>query len=917
MPEYFDNVQYVCSGNITDVESGDFNNDGHVDLAFATDLGSIEIFINSGSTHSFSSQYTLLVTPEVEVTSFTVGDFNSDGLADIAYADSEAEEIGVMMQNAEPIPFSLPADHVLSASTLGAFSSLMNGDLTGDGKSDIIGLKSGDKRGYLFDQSRFIETVPSDIVDFPEVPRFVGVFDATDDGFDDIVALFEATNLLFLYRQANGTPESGILESPSMVFVTGASPCWAMIGDATNDHRGDLIVCNAGSRSVSAWEQVNFPPVADAGGPYTAYQGDPFTFNGSAVTGASEIPFMEYRWDFDGDDEWDTEWVREPFPVYTYMSLGEFNITMEVRDPWGLNDTDYTTVSVVDSYPHASFTIEPYPPVEGVTIYFNDTTTSYDEVVLMNWSVDGALVESGLVGSIEDVFDNGLHSVSLEVTDSDGSVTNHTEIFAVLAVSPEVVISAPLVVDEGSEVVFEALVDSSAGEPWDPIVSYEWNFSYDGEPFVANETTYVNTTSHVFSADGDSEVYSIAVKVTDVDGNYSMAFHDLTVLDIGPDATLALSTPTPGEGLPFHFVASDSPDGIISWSWSITGPDGYTGAYSLTAEEMLAVEFVLPDGDYTMTLIVSETDGDEDEFDLDFSVAELPPVVSMSTLPLPAEYYEFDIVTLSASIESYDEAVLYEWDFMASGGEFMADSSSTVNSTEHSYLWTGHYTAKVNVTDSDGSYAIALVTVEIRDRNLTGTFDDVTVTRGAPPASSTMTFNASYFAETYPDLSNVLWEFGDGSELLRTGPPSTPVVHEYDPVRDYQINITMTDDDGNVLVVTRVLPLVQPAIELISPSGNAVVAPGTSIRFSVSDDTIPLEYVRYSLNGGAPVNFTTLYEIDTSGWTDGVYTLCVVAEDRDGNVAVLDGIVIAIDSVAPMVTLLVESNITYAGDKLN
>jgi hypothetical protein len=85
----------------------------------------------------------------------------------------------------------------------------------------------------------------------------------------------------------------------------------------------------------------------------------------------------------------------------------------------------------------------------------------------------------------------------------------------------------------------------------------------------------------------------------------------------------------------------------------------------------------------------------------------------------------------------------------------------------------------------------------------------------------------------------------------------------------------------------------------------------------VSDDTIPLEYVRYSLNSGAPVNFTILYEIDTDDWVDGAYTIDVVAEDRDGNVAVLDGIVITIDSVAPEVTLLVASNVTYAGDRLN
>jgi hypothetical protein len=884
-----------------------------LDLVFATDAGEIEVYFNTGDEVLFDEATVLSVSPGVPIGSVTIGDFDSDGLADLAFPKG-IRTIGIVLQDSSsPSPISLPTDRNLTASFDDVFSGVLSGDITGDGLDDIVGVRDGDGSLYLFDQTGFASHVPFGTLALPESPGFVGLFDATDDGYDDIVAIFDSADLLFLYKQDGGSFPS----SPSMTFVTGASPCWAVLGDATQDHRGDLIVCDAESHSLSAWEQINYPPVADAGGPYTAHQGDPFTFNGSAVTGSSEAPYMEYRWDFDGDGAWDTGWEREPNPVYTYMTLEEFDVVMEVKDPLGLNDTDYTTVSVVDSYPHASFTIEPYPPVEGVTIYFNDTTTSYDDVVLMNWSVDDVLVSSGLVGTIDAVFDDGLHSVSLEVTDSDGSVTNHTEIFAVLAVAPEVVISAPLIVDEGSEVVFEALVDSSAGEPWDPIVSYEWNFSYDGEPFVANETTYVNTTSHVFSADGDSEVYSIAVKVTDVDGNYSMAFHDLTVLDIGPDATLALSTPTPGEGLPFHFVSSDSPDGIISWSWSITGPDGYSGAYSLIAEEMLAVEFVLPDGDYTMSLIVSETDGDEDEFDLDFSVAELPPVVSMSTLPLQAWYYEFDIVTLSASIESYDEAVLYEWDFMASGGEFMADSSSTINSTEHSYLWTGYYTAKVNVTDSDGSYAIALVNVEIWDRDLEGTFDDVTVTRGAPPASSTMTFNASYFAETYPDLSNVLWEFGDGSELLRTGPPSTPVVHEYDPVRDYRINITMTDDDGNVLVLTRVLPLVQPAIELISPSGNAVVAPGTSIRFSVSDDTIPLEYVRYSLNGGAPVNFTTLYEIDTSGWTDGVYTLCVVAEDRDGNVAVLDGIVIVIDSVAPMVTLLVESNTTYAGDKLN
>jgi PKD repeat protein len=913
LPDGFVIRQYDCSHNATAACSGDLNDDGLLDLAISTDGGEIEVFQNSGDEDVFGEAMILAVSPGTPIASVAVGDFNSDGLDDIAFPKG-IRTIGIVLQNplsAEPI--SLPADLNLTASFDDVFDLVLSGDVTGDGKDDIVGARDGDSKLYLYDQNGFASHVPFDTLDLPESPGFVGLFDATDDGFVDVLAIFESADLAFLYRQEGGSLPS----SPSMTFVTGALPCCAILADATQDHRGDLVVCNAGSHSVSAWEQINFPPTANAGGPYTAYQGDLFTFDGSSITGSSEVPYMEYRWDFDGDGSWDTEWARELRPVHTYMSLGEFDVAMEVRDPLGLNDTDYSTVNVVDSIPHVSFTIDPYPPVEGLTIHFNDTTTSYDPVTLMNWSVDGVLVSTGTESSIEAVFDDGPHNVSLEVVDSDGSVSNLTESFMVLTRAPEVFIASTSVVDEGSPVSFEVVVDDSLGGPWDPITSYEWNFSYEGEPFIADEVTDLNFTSHVFYAEGVSEEYTVAVRVTDTDGNSSIAIWELTVLDIGPDATVALSTPTPGEGVPFNFLAYDSPDGVVSWSWILTGPEGLIGAYSSTAAEMADIEFVLGDGDYSMSLVVLESDGDSDEFELEFSVAELPPDVALESSPAQAWYLEFDQITLSASVNSFDDPVLFEWDFMASGGEFIADSTTTESSTEHAYLWTGNYTAKVRVTDSDGSSTVAPVTIEIRDRDLEGAFDDVVVTRGDPPSSSTITFNASHFAYLYPDISNVLWEFGDGAETFRTGPPSGQVVHEYDPVADYEVNLTMTDDDGNLLRVTTVLSLVQPVIELISPSDGAVIVPGTSLRFSVSDDSIPLEYVRYSLNGGAPANFTTLYEIDTSGWSDGSYAIDVIAKDRDGNVALLEGIEVAIDSVAPVVWLSADPEVVYAGDRMN
>jgi hypothetical protein len=913
LPDGFTVSQYDCGNNATAACSGDLNNDGLPDLILSTDGGEIEIYLNSGGEGVFDEAIVLAVSPGTPIGSVGVGDFNFDGLDDLAFPKG-IRTIGIVLQ--DPLaaePMSLPADLNLTASFDDAFDKVLSGDITGDQKDDIIGLRYGDNKLYLYDQNGFASHVPFGTLSLPEAPSFVGLFDATDDGFDDLLAVFSSADLAFLYRQDGGMLPS----SPSVTFVTGASPCCAILGDATQDHRGDLIVCNANSHSVSAWEQVNFPPVADAGGPYTAYQGDPFTFDGTSATGHSEVPYMEYRWDFDGDGTWDADWATEPNPVHTYMTLGEYEVAMEVRDPLWLNDTDYTTVTVVDSYPHVSFTIDPYPPLEGRTIYFNDTTTSFDEVALMRWSVDGSLVSTGMTSSIEAVFDDGLHNVSLEVTDSDGSVSKQTETFTVLSVAPEVSISSSPVANEGSAVMFEAIVDASLGIPWDAIISYEWNFSYQGEPFVAEETTAVNSTTHVFFADGESEAYTIAVKVTDVDGNSSIALFELTVLDIGPDANITLSTPTPGEGVPFSFHASDSPDGILAWSWTLTGPGGTHETYSLTADEMSAVEFVLGDGEYQMTLSVSEADGDTDEHALEFSVAELPPSVTLVTSPSQPWYPEFETLTLSASADSYDDLELFEWDFMASGGEFVPDSSTTTGSTEHAYLWTGNYSAKVRVTDSDGSSSVAFVNIEIRDRELDGSFDDVVTSRGDPPASSTITFNATYFADHFPDISNVLWEFGDGAEILRTGPPSTPVAHVYSPVSNYQVNITMTDDDGNVLRITKTLPLVQPVIELKSPSDGSVVVPGTPLRFSISDDTIPLENVSYSIGGGPPVGFTTLYEIDTSSWNDGHYTVSVTAEDRDGNVAVLDGIEVSIDSISPTVTLAAAPEAVYAGDKLN
>jgi len=918
-PGTFESVELILNGTLDDLDVGDLNNDSLPDIAVAADENHIEIFLNTGGETPFNSTPDFMVGfSSIPGLTIALGDFDSDGLLDIAYPMPDCK-IGILLQQETEYgyPFPYSPDMILFHTWSEDFAELWSGDLTGDGLTDIAARAYGGSELRFFRQEDFTSAVGSyDGLILPEQPSFVSIMDATDDGRADIVAMFSSADLTFLYKQTMGV----IPDVPSMTFVSGAYPTCAVIGDGTQDHRGDLLICDSGSHSVSMWEQYNFPPIADAGGPYQAHQGDPLVFDGSSITGYSEIPYMEYRWDF-GDGTPMTDWAREPSPTHTYMEIDTFDVTMDVRDPAGLSSSDTTTVEVIDSYPHPDFSWSPLNPHEGEPVTFVNSTYSYDPVVDLTWMVDGIVVSTGLESTMTvDEFDDGLHTVVLTATDSDGSVAAESKTFAVLALDPELSIVADDSVDEGETVSISVVVDAWHDGPVDAISSVEWNFSYSGEPFEAEQDTgTVNSTTYVFGASGVSETYVVAVRVTDVDGDSNISLFNIEVFDIGPSAGFSLSPSSPEEGLPFTFEdGTYTYDGIVDWHWTFTYPGGATEEYSLSASEMAAVEFVVGDGSYGMSLEVSEVDGDSDSFSMAFDVLEVSPEIVLSVTSGQSVYHEFEDLDLAATVSSYDEVASYEWDFISLGPQFATDRTTDTNVTTYAYLWAGNYTAKVRVTDADGSARIEEIDLEVVDVSLSGTFeDDVLVSRDDPERTSAITFNASSLASRFPDISNTLWEFGDGARELILGAPAEPLIHDYDPVKNYQANLTLTDDDGNVLVLRSSLSMVEPSVQLVTPANNSVIRSGTPVRFIVGDDSLPLVSVEYSIDGGAFLEFETLYEIGTDGWENRTYSIEVRAEDKDGNIAVRRAISITVDDLPPEVTVTYIGSSVFGGDKVN
>ena len=89
----------------------------------------------------------------------------------------------------------------------------------------------------------------------------------------------------------------------------------------------------------SGTEPTNNAPTADAGGPYTGYEGFTIVFDGSGSTDDTTI--TTYEWDF-GDGETGSGYKLS----HTYTTSGDYTVTLTVTDDSGLSNTNTTTATI-------------------------------------------------------------------------------------------------------------------------------------------------------------------------------------------------------------------------------------------------------------------------------------------------------------------------------------------------------------------------------------------------------------------------------------------------------------------------------------------------------------------------------------------------------------------------------------------
>ena len=101
-----------------------------------------------------------------------------------------------------------------------------------------------------------------------------------------------------------------------------------------------LAIISCSSEDNSSEPEPNIAPTASFTiTPSTGTIDTIFQFDASNSSDPEDpTSLLEVRWDFDGDDIYDTNWNTEKVGSFQYSSLGSYKVTMQVRDTEELDD---------------------------------------------------------------------------------------------------------------------------------------------------------------------------------------------------------------------------------------------------------------------------------------------------------------------------------------------------------------------------------------------------------------------------------------------------------------------------------------------------------------------------------------------------------------------------------------------------
>lgn len=179
---------------------------------------------------------------------------------------------------------------------------------------------------------------------------------------------------------------------------------------------------------------VNRPPVADAGGPYAANEGDPVTLDASrSADPDADGAITRYEWDLDGDGAYDD--ATGATVTTAFGDQGTYPVGLRVTDDQGAQATVTAHVAVANVAPAVGSISAPVAPVAvnatvSINAAFADPGVRDTHTAVWDWNDGstsaGTVLETGSAKSVSGTHiytAAGVYTVKLTVTDKDGGAS--------------------------------------------------------------------------------------------------------------------------------------------------------------------------------------------------------------------------------------------------------------------------------------------------------------------------------------------------------------------------------------------------------------------------------------------------------------------------------------------------------------
>jgi len=600
-------------------------------------------------------------------------------------------------------------------------------------------------------------------------------------------------------------------------------------------------------------------PVADAGGPYTGNEGESVLFYATGsedpmTVSDPEIDPLVYRWDFNGDGNWDTEWSSDDTASYLCDESFSGTVYLEVSDG-RLRDMDTATFTLNNVAP----TVDAGPDVvtnEGDNVKFIGSIIDPggdDGPYISDWDFgDGSPIQHGLI--VKHTFCNaGAYTVTLTVTDKDGGMGEDTLTVIVNNLPPIVDIGFDQYVEQGETVYFNGLINDPGA-----CDTHEWEWDFGDGSSVVTDTL---TPTHVYSEEG---IYQVLFWAADDNGGFDS--DSLSVRVAGTSFTVdagIAQTVNQNELVEFYGSYSDVINGVKYIHWDF-------GDGIVIEGELFPNHRYCGHKTYTATLMITDNLNNICIDTVDITVNNVAPTVNAGA---DQTVFLSDPVIFDGSYsEPGCDFLTIEWDF--------GDGSPVVTDTltpEHTYSSEGSYI--VTLTISDGGGGVGVDTLQITALNGIPVVDagfDQTVNEG-----DTVGFSGS-FIDHSSESWDIYWIFGDGDWVIDT----LSTTHVYSDNDFYTATLIVIDDDGNIGIdtveinVQNVDPVISN-IEIYQPNPDYILPDIHTLEFTAIftdqgiHDTFTIEW---DFGDGTSQTGTVVEHVYNN---PGLYTVTLTVTDDD------------------------------------